>query len=94
MANSNWQMVQRSQTDRPIRLNGGFSDGDFPVREENSSVQIELYKPAGSTNALSVEIGFEQVFKNKIAEKKNVPFFKPIVQFMNAFPSGKIAEGK
>ena len=71
----------------------------FDDIKENSawrpiSLQIELYKSAGSTNELSVENGFEQVFKNKIAEKKNLPFFKPIGQFMNAFLSGKITEGR
>jgi len=48
----------------------------------------------GSTNDLPVENAFKQVFKNKIAKKKTVPFFKPIGQFMNAFLRGKITKGK
>jgi len=48
----------------------------------------------GITNELSVKNAFEQVFNNKRVEKKNVPFFKLIIQFIDAFLRGKITEGK
>jgi len=52
------------------------------------------YKPVGSTNDLSVENAFEQVFKNKRLEKRNVPLFRPNIQFIDAFLRGKITESR
>ncbi len=52
------------------------------------------YKPVASTNERSGENGCEQVLKDKRVEKRNVPFFKPIVQFIDAFLREKITESK